>query len=220
VYQAVLVNRAAALDLLREIVNLDSGTGDAAGGGGRVNAVLAARFIALGAEVTVAAAEAAGLPDNVLAVWHGTGKGRILVIAHIDTVFGAGTAAARPFSLVEMRAHGPAVADEKAGVLNAVTALEILHDLGFKNFRAISLLLDDSEERGSPGSRNPITTLARQHGRRIQYGTRGCARCAHCLAQRLDRRSHRRTRTLGARGNGAAGRTQRGGRTRPSTLGG
>ena len=90
-------------------------------------------------------------------------KGKILIIAHIDTVFGPGTAAARPFSSDSDRAHGPGVGDEKAGVVNAVMALKILHDLGFKNYGTITLLLDDSEERGSPGSRKLITALAREH---------------------------------------------------------
>jgi glutamate carboxypeptidase len=42
-------------------------------------------------------------------------------------------------------------------------ALETLQDLGFKNYATITLLLDDSEERGSPGSRNLIAALAKQH---------------------------------------------------------
>ena len=61
------------------------------------------------------------------------------------------------------RAYGPGVGDEKAGVINAVMALKILHDLGFKNYATITLLLDNSEERGSPGSRKLITALVKQH---------------------------------------------------------
>jgi len=48
-------------------------------------------------------------------------------------------------------------------VVNAYTALKILHDLGFKNYATITLLLDDSEERGSPGSRQLIASLVKQH---------------------------------------------------------
>jgi glutamate carboxypeptidase len=162
VYQAATAQRAAALDLLKEIVDIDSGTGDVAGGT-KVAAVLGARLKSLGAEVRAEPAEAAGLPDNLVAVFRGTGKGRILIIAHMDTVFGPGTAAARPFSMDAERAHGPGVGDEKAGVVNAVMALTILHDLGFKNFATITLLLDDSEERGSPGSRKLIEALVKQH---------------------------------------------------------
>ena len=162
VYQAAETNRAGALELLKEIVNIDSGTGDVQGGT-QVEAVLRARLAQIGAEVRTEPAEAPGLPDNLVAVFHGTGKGKILIIAHVDTVFGPGTAAARPFSMDQARAHGPGVGDEKAGVVNAFTALKILHDLGFKNFATITLLLDDSEERGSPGSRQLIKRLAREH---------------------------------------------------------
>lgn len=162
VYRAAAADRTAALELLKEVVDIDSGTGDAVGGA-KVEAVIAGALKAIGAEVRSEPAESAGLPDNLLAEFHGRGKGRILIIAHIDTVFGAGTAASRPFSMDSQRAHGPGVGDEKAGVVNAVMALKILHDLGFKNYATITLLLDDSEERGSPGSRKLIAALARQH---------------------------------------------------------
>jgi glutamate carboxypeptidase len=162
VYQAAEANRAGALELLKQIVNIDSGTGDAAGGA-KVESVLRARLAALGAEVRTEGAEAPGLPDNLVAVFHGSGKGKILIIAHVDTVFEPGTAAARPFSIDAGRAHGPGVGDEKAGVVNAFTALKILHDIGFKDFATITLLLDDSEERGSPGSTQLIKRLAREH---------------------------------------------------------
>lgn len=161
VYRAVVANRAGALDLLAEIVNIDSGTGDAAGGD-KIDALLSDRLRTLGADVRIDPAEAPGLPGNLVAVFHGTGKGNILIIAHIDTVFGSGTAAARPFSIANDRAHGPGVGDEKAGVVNAVTALKILHDLKFTDYAGITLLLDNSEERGSPGSRNLIVRLAKQ----------------------------------------------------------
>jgi glutamate carboxypeptidase len=147
--------------LLEQIVDIDSGTGDVAGGT-RVEEVLADRLRGLGAELRSAPAEAPDLPPNLVAVFHGKGKGRILIIAHIDTVFGPGTAAERPFSTDANRAHGPGVGDEKAGVVAAVTSLAILHDLGFRDFDSITLLLDDSEERGSPGSTRLIQTLARQ----------------------------------------------------------
>jgi glutamate carboxypeptidase len=162
VYQAATDDRAGAIELLKEIVDIDSGTGDVAGGA-KVEALLAARLRGLGADVRTEPAEAAELPDNLLAVFHGTGKGKILIIAHIDTVFGPGTAAGRPFSTDGKRGFGPGVGDEKGGVVNAITALKILHDLGFKNYATITLLLDDSEERGSPGSRKLITSLAKQH---------------------------------------------------------
>ena len=162
VYQAVEANRAGALELLKNIVNIDSGSGDVAGGK-RVEELLATQLKASGADVRYEPAEAPNLPPNLVAVFHGTGKAKILIIAHIDTVFGPGTVAKRPFRIEGNRAHGPGIGDEKAGVVNAVTTLKILHDLGFKNYATITLLLDDSEELGSPGSTQLIKTLARQN---------------------------------------------------------
>jgi glutamate carboxypeptidase len=162
VYKAVEANRAGALELLKLIVDIDSGTGDVAGGA-KVEAVLAELLTAQGTQVSAIPAEAPGLPDNLVAVFHGSGKGKILIVAHIDTVFGPGTVAARPFTIDADRAHGPGVGDEKAGVVNAITALKILRDIGFNDYATITLLLDDSEERGSPGSTRLIQTEAQRH---------------------------------------------------------
>ncbi len=161
-YAAVEASRAGFLDLLGQIVNIDSGTGDAPGGD-KVLALLTPRLTALGAEVRREPAEAPGLPDNLVASFHGNGKGRILVIAHIDTVFGPGTVAQRPFRMDTARAYGPGVGDEKAGVVSAITALKLLHDMGFSKFATITLLLETSEERGSIGTTRLIRSLAASH---------------------------------------------------------
>ena len=160
VYAAVTANKAGAIDLLKQIVNIDSGTGDVAGGT-KVAGILAARLKALGAEVRTEKSEAPDLPDPVVAVFQGTGKGKILVVAHFDTVFGPGTVKGRAFSIdANNRAHGPGVGDEKAGDVVAMTALKILHDLNFKNYANITVLLDSSEERGSPSCTNLIKKLS------------------------------------------------------------
>jgi glutamate carboxypeptidase len=162
VYRAVEADRAGAIDLLKSIVDIDSGSGDVAGGS-RVEAILEAQLKASGAEVHYEPAEAANFPPNLVAVLHGNGKAKILIIAHIDTVFGPGTVAKRPFHIEGDHALGPGIGDEKGGVINAVTALKILHDIGFKGYGTITLLLDDSEELGSPGSAELIKTLAKQN---------------------------------------------------------
>ena len=162
VYRAVEANRTGAIELLKSIVDVDSGTGDVAGGTA-VEAVLLKRLEGLGATVRSETSEVPDLPPSVVAVFKGLGHARILIIAHIDTVFPPGTVAARPFSIDGNRAHGPGVGDEKAGVVAALTALKILHDLGFKDYATITLLLDNSEERGSPGSAKLIKTLVKQN---------------------------------------------------------
>jgi glutamate carboxypeptidase len=74
-------------------------------------------------------------------------------------VFGPGTAAKRPFRMDAEKAYGPGVSDEKGGVVQGVYALQILHDLGFKDFKQIVFLIETSEERGSPGAQRLIAKL-------------------------------------------------------------
>jgi glutamate carboxypeptidase len=158
VWAAAEQARPEQLKLLEEIVNIDSGTGDVEGGR-KVAAALIPRLKALGFTVESVPAEAPGLPENTVATLKGTGKGRILIIGHIDTVFGPGTAAKRPFRMDAEKAYGPGVSDEKGGVVQGVYALKILHDLGFKDFKQIVYLIETSEERGSPGTRALIAKL-------------------------------------------------------------
>jgi glutamate carboxypeptidase len=150
--------RPAQLQTLEQLVNVDSGTGDVAGGR-KVASLLVPRLKALGMDVQTVAAEAPDLPENVVATLKGTGHGRILMIGHIDTVFGPGTVAQRPFRIVDDRATGPGVSDEKGGVVEGLYALQILHDVGFKNFGQITFLIETSEERGSPGTQALIKRL-------------------------------------------------------------
>jgi glutamate carboxypeptidase len=153
--------RSEQLRMLETLVNVDSGTGDVAGGR-KVAALLILALEALGMKVERVAAEAPDLPDNIVATQNGTGRGRILMIGHIDTVFGPGTVATRPFRIAGDRATGPGVSDEKGGVVEGLYALRILHDLGVRDFGRITFLIETSEERGSPGTQALIKRLVAQ----------------------------------------------------------
>jgi len=146
------------LKLLERLVNIDSGTGDV-NGGRHAGDLIAEELRQLGAQVTFVPAEAPGLAPNLVATITGTGRGRLLLISHLDTVFEPGTAAKRPFRMDEERAYGPGVSDEKGGVVEAIFALKILKQVRFKDFRKITLLVESSEERGSPGTRTLIRQL-------------------------------------------------------------
>ena len=158
VFTAAQADRSAQLELLAQVVNIDSGTGDLEGGR-KVAAVLIPRLQALGMSIESVPAEETGLPENTVATLTGRGKTRILMIGHIDTVFEPGTVQRRPFRTDEKRAYGPGVSDEKGGVVEGVYALKILHDLGFTSFGKIVFLMETSEERGSPGTRALIGRL-------------------------------------------------------------
>jgi glutamate carboxypeptidase len=150
-----------AIKLWERLVNIDSGTGDM-GGVNAVGAVAVEELKKLGAAIeTVPALPAYG--DNVVASLSGSGKGKILLIAHMDTVFKKGDAAARPFRIEGGRAYGPGVADDKAGIVVALSVLKILDDLKFNDYARLTLMLNTNEETGSRGSRALIEKLAREH---------------------------------------------------------
>lgn len=160
VMKAAQAVRGQQLKLLETLVNIDSGTGDA-GSGQKASLLVADRLKALGMSVELVKAEAPGLPDNVVATLSGSGKGHVLLIAHTDTVFGPGTVAARPFRMDATRAYGPGVSDEKGGVVEGIFAIQLLRDMKFKDFKRITFLIETSEERGSPGTRQLIDRLVK-----------------------------------------------------------
>lgn len=151
-------HRTEQLKFLENLVNVDSGTGDAEGGA-KVADLLSQELRSAGAQVTISPPEVPGLAPNLVASFSGSGRGRLLLIGHLDTVFEPGTAAKRPFRTDGQKAFGPGVSDEKGGVVEAVFALKMLHEIGFKDFRTITLLVESSEERGSPGTRQLIRRL-------------------------------------------------------------
>ena len=150
-----------AIKLWERLVNIDSGTGDAEGLKA-VGAIAIDELKKLGASIeTVSSAPAAG--DNIVATFTGTGKGTVLLMAHMDTVFAKGAAAARPFRIDGGRAYGPGVSDDKAGIVAGITMLKILDELKFKDYARITLFLNTNEETGSRGSRALIEKLAKEH---------------------------------------------------------
>jgi glutamate carboxypeptidase len=153
--------RGEALATLEQLVNIDSGTGNETGVN-EVGALVTAQLRQLGASIAVhPSAPAVG--NNIVARLTGTGKGRILLIAHLDTVFADGAAAARPFRIEGTRAFGPGIADNKGGVVAGLYTLKLLQQLGFKDYAQITLLLNTNEETGSTGTRGLIEAEARQH---------------------------------------------------------
>jgi len=158
VLSAAQAAKPAQLRLLEQVVNIDSGTGDVEGGR-KVAEVLMSHLRTVGMTVESVPAEAPDLPDNIVATVTGRGKTRILLIGHLDTVFGPGTAQRRPFRTDDRRAYGAGVADEKGGVVEGVYALRILRDLKFDRFGKIVFLIETSEEKGSPGTRALIARL-------------------------------------------------------------
>jgi glutamate carboxypeptidase len=92
----------------------------------------------------------------------GTGRGRILLIAHMDTVFQPGVAAQRPYEVIGERGVGPGAGDDKQGIVTAWCALRVLRETAFRDYAKIVLIVNSNEEIGSPGSGALIASLARE----------------------------------------------------------
>jgi glutamate carboxypeptidase len=162
------------LDRIEELVNIDSGSFTAEGVN-RVGDWCQARFEAGGWSVERhrhrPGPEWPGPPLGDMVVGRRAGARpvaeggrRLLLLAHMDTVFDEGAAAARPFRAGGGRAYGPGVTDDKAGVVCGFEAVEVLCDrAGFDDFAAITLVCSPDEEIGSPFSRPLIEALAGEH---------------------------------------------------------
>jgi glutamate carboxypeptidase len=153
--------RPEVIELLERLVNIDSGTGSEKGLD-QVGAIVAGEAKKRGMRVAFSSA-APAVGHNLVATLTGTGKANILLMAHMDTVFADGTAAARPFRIQGDRAYGPGVMDDKGGIVTALFAIRLLQQMKFTDFRQITLLVNTNEETASKGTVGLIAALAQQH---------------------------------------------------------
>jgi glutamate carboxypeptidase len=142
---------------LERLVNIDCGS-HTPEGVNEVGAWLADRLRALGAGVDVVPGRALG--DAVVGRL-GAGQRTILLVGHMDTVFGPGTVAARPFRIEDGRALGPGVSDMKAGLLAGLYALRALRAVAWAEAARFVLIGNPDEELASPESTPVIEREAR-----------------------------------------------------------
>lgn len=155
------------VNLVRQLVEIESPSTDKAAvdEAGRFVAEQARR---LGAVVSFDPQAAAG--DNVTARWGqaagaeaGEARG-VLLLCHLDTVYGRGTLVRQPCRMVDGRLLGPGTVDMKASIAMALTALRVLQEKRLWPDRSITALFTSDEEIGSQGSRALIEREARQAG--------------------------------------------------------
>lgn len=84
------------------------------------------------------------------------GTPRVLLLAHLDTVWPLGTIDRWPFRVEGERATGPGVFDMKAGLVQGLFAVA-----GLASRDGVELLVTSDEELGSPGSRALLEDAAR-----------------------------------------------------------
>jgi glutamate carboxypeptidase len=141
-----------AADLLA-LSEHDAPSGDPAASAGAVE-WLAARLNELGAGVVRHETATGVVLDSLIGP---KGGPPVLILCHYDTVWPAGTAAARPARQEGGAAYGPGVFDMRGGIAAALAAVEFAAPLE----RPVQILLTPDEETGSAGSSELIAERAR-----------------------------------------------------------
>jgi glutamate carboxypeptidase len=171
VQDLVRQQRQPLLDTLRDLVSIESGSSDREGLD-RISDLIATRLRALGGDVEFVEAPAdrpqfENTPPQVgravVGRFRGTGTRRVLLLAHMDTVYPRGMLAKQPFRVDGDRAYGLGIADNKHGVALILHTIAVLRALNFRDYALITVLINGDEEVSSAGSRALITRLGGEH---------------------------------------------------------
>lgn len=150
-YQEELLQR------LETLVSIDSGTGQVEG----INQIM--QYLEhwlsdLGCSVTLYDSPQFG--KNLVARRTGTGRLRLLLVGHVDTVYPVGATQLQPFHIQDGLAYGPGVIDMKSGVVMCMYALRALLEEQFEQYGEICIVFNNDEEVGSLGSAPLLRAIA------------------------------------------------------------
>ena len=158
----LLPRKAAMTRLLGHFVSAESPSFDKAAVD-RFGRIVAAEWRRRGARVTLLRQRERG--DHLRAEWNPLGnkaRGQILVLGHLDTVYGLGTLERMPFRMSRGRAYGPGTFDMKGGLVIALSAVDALAAANRIPEGRIVFLWTSDEEIGSGTSRAAIEREARR----------------------------------------------------------
>lgn len=171
VYSLAKKEKPALVATLKDLVSIESGSRDFEGLD-KIAQLIAERLKALGGKVELLEAnrdvyKMFDTPDTIGKMVHarfeGTGTKKIMLIAHMDTVYLIGMSAKQPFRVEGNRAYGLGIADDKQGVAVILHALAMLKAMDFKDYGLITVLINGDEEISSPGSRALLAKLGAEH---------------------------------------------------------
>lgn len=150
------------VDLLGALVSSESPSGDPA-----LLATTADLVAQAGERLLGSAPAQVGTPASPALRWDLASVGieapSVVLLAHLDTVWPAGTLDRWPFSVTQGRATGPGAFDMKAGIVQALFALAELIEGGFDH-PPVVLLVTADEEIGSPAGRSLVEAAAQGAG--------------------------------------------------------
>jgi glutamate carboxypeptidase len=163
--------KPGVIETLKELTSIESGSADHEGLD-RIAGVIGARLSALGGKVETIAPgpeiyKMFDTPEKignmVKATFNGKGTKKILLLAHMDTVYPRGTIAKQPFQVKDDLVWGLGIADDRHGIAVILHALSILKAIGFSDYGTLTVLINGDEEVSSPASRFVITRLGKEH---------------------------------------------------------
>jgi glutamate carboxypeptidase len=152
----------AVIDNLKEMVLIESGSLNV-DGLLKMADLVEGRLKAAGFKTERRKATAGAGADIVIATLKGTGKRKIMLQGHMDTVYPAGILSGQPYKVDGNRIYGPGIADDKGGLAVIMASLKILADAGWRDYDTLTVVMNPDEEVGSVGSGELIATLADQH---------------------------------------------------------
>lgn len=171
VFDAATAQKAPMIATMERLVGMESGSGDREGLE-QIAALIADELRALGGELELLEAgddvyRMFDTPEQLGPMVHarftGSGERRILLIAHMDTVYLRGMLAQQPFRIDGNRAYGLGISDDKQGVALIIHVIALLREIGFDDYGTLTVLINGDEEISSPGSRALLTRLGAEH---------------------------------------------------------
>ena len=181
VMQQARANKQPLLGTLQQLVEIESGSGDREGLD-RISQLVSDKLKALGGAVEFIepGADAYRMEDSpekigrmVKATFKGTGTKKILLIAHMDTVYKRGMLARQPYRVEGDKAYGLGIADDKQGIAEIIHIVAMLNALQFRDYGTLTVLINGDEEVSSPGARAEITKNGAAHDVTMSFeGTR------------------------------------------------
>jgi glutamate carboxypeptidase len=150
------------IDTLHDMVVIESGSGDVEGLM-KMADFTEARLKTIGATIERRKTTRGAGADIVIGRFEGTGTKKLMLIAHMDTVYQHGILATQPYHIDGNHIYGPGIADDKGGIAVVLHALQILKETGWHDYARLTVLFNPDEEVGPIGARDLISELADQH---------------------------------------------------------
>jgi glutamate carboxypeptidase len=165
---AATADQPNVLKTLERLVNIESGSSQL-DGLNVLGSLLHNELQSLGAQVSRVKSAVGTGSENIVGKFTGKGKVKILMMAHMDTVYGKGILEKAPFKIDGDKAYGPGIADAKGGIAVILHTIKLLKASGAQNYGSISVLFNTDEETGSNGSSALITALANEADYVLSY---------------------------------------------------